>query len=43
MFEQECNYLVKYFDSEFRGVLNYNDFMQVLLPCNDAYLRAAAT
>ena len=25
LFDSECNYLVKYFDSEFNGVLNYTE------------------
>ena len=25
LFEIECNYLVKYFDSDFKGVLNYTE------------------
>lgn len=35
--------LTKYFDSDKDGFLNYQEFMQVLLPCDDMYLRSAAT
>lgn len=35
--------LVRYFDLDGDSKLNYHDFLQILLPCDDAYLRAAAT
>ena len=41
--EAECFYLVKYFDSDEDGELNYADFMQIILPCDHSYLRAIAT
>ncbi len=35
--------LIRYFDLDGDRKLNYHDFLQILLPCDDAYLRAAAT
>ena len=43
MFESQCNYLVKYFDSEGSGRMVYFDFMSLILPCEDPFLRATAT
>ncbi len=39
----DCGFLLKYFDTDMDGALNYTEFMQVLLPCDDLYLRSAAT
>lgn len=41
--EADCYYLVKFFDSDEDGKLNYPDFMQLVLPCTNASMRAAAT
>lgn len=41
--EADCYYLVKFFDSDEDGKLNYPDFMQFLLPCDNPVLRAQAT
>ena len=41
--EADCYYLVKFFDSDEDGKLNYPDFMQMLLPCNNPGLRTKAT
>ena len=41
--EADCYYLVKFFDADEDGRLNYPDFMQMILPCNNPYLRATAT
>ena len=41
--EADCYYVVKFFDSDEDGKLNYPDFMQVILPCDNPYLRAVAT
>lgn len=38
--EADCYYIVKYFDSDDDGYLNFQDFLQMLMPCDDAYLRA---
>ena len=35
--------LIAYFDLDKDSALNYHDFIQILLPCDDHYLRAAAT
>jgi Ca2+-binding EF-hand superfamily protein len=35
--------MVEYFDLDKDKKLNYHDFLQILLPCQDPYLRAAAT
>lgn len=43
MTEADCYYLVKFFDSDEDGSLHYPDFMQVVLPCSNAKLRASAT
>lgn len=41
--EADCYYLVKFFDSDEDGRLNYPDFMQMVLPCDNQSLRAQAT
>lgn len=41
--EADCYYLVKFFDSDEDGRLNYPDFMQMVLPCDNPSLRATAT
>jgi Ca2+-binding EF-hand superfamily protein len=38
--EADCYYLVKFFDSDLDGQLHYPDFMQIVLPCANAKLRA---
>lgn len=35
--------MIHYFDLDQDGKLNYHDFLQILLPCDDAFLRAAAS
>jgi hypothetical protein len=37
--EDECKNLVKFFDSDNCGRLSYYDFLQLLLPCEDNFLR----
>lgn len=39
--EQECHRLVKFFDLDEDGRLSYNDFIHMVLPCEDNYLRNA--
>eukprot|EP00347_Sterkiella_histriomuscorum_P013646 403363918 len=39
--EADCFLIVKYFDSDDDGFLNYQDFLQMLMPCDDQNLRAA--
>ena len=41
--EADCYYLVKFFDSDEDGRLNYIDFIQMILPCDNPALRARAT
>ncbi len=43
MTEADCYYLVKFFDSDEDGRLHYPDFMQMILPCDNAVLRSKAT
>jgi Ca2+-binding EF-hand superfamily protein len=38
--EADCYLIVKYFDSDNDGYLNFQDFLQILLPCDNQYLRA---
>lgn len=40
LLEQECQQLVLYFDNSEQGHLDYNDFMQIILPCDAPTLRA---
>ena len=40
--ESDFNYVIKFFDSTFKGHLVYEDFMQVILPCDNDQLRAQA-
>jgi len=39
--EADCYYMIRYFDSDNDGKLNYSDFMQVVMPCDSTNLRAA--
>lgn len=41
--EADCYYIVKFFDADEDGKLNYPDFMQIVLPTNNKNLRAEAT
>jgi Ca2+-binding EF-hand superfamily protein len=43
MTEADCYYIVKFFDSDEDGRLNYPDFMQLVLPCDNNNLRSKAT
>lgn len=36
-------FFVNYFDLDGDAKLNYHDFLQVLLPCDNPFLRSAAT
>ena len=40
--ESECYRLVKFFDSDEDGRLSFNDFVQMILPCEDNTLRNVA-
>ena len=39
--EADTHYIVKYFDSNSDDMLEYEDLMQMVMPCDDQYLRAA--
>jgi len=39
----DIDLLVSYFDSDRDGVLAYSEFNQILLPCEDQYLRSTST
>ena len=40
---EDFKQMITYFDLDGDKRLNYHDFLQILLPCDDAYLRAAAS
>jgi Ca2+-binding EF-hand superfamily protein len=40
---RDCQIVCKYFDLDNDGGLNYQEFMQLMLPCDDMILRSAAT
>jgi hypothetical protein len=35
--------MIRYFDLDGDDKLNFHDFLQIFLPCEDTFLRAAAT
>lgn len=39
--EADTYYIVKYFDSNDDELLEYDDLLQMVMPCDDQYLRAA--
>ena len=39
--EADCIMFVKYFDSDGDLLLDYQDVLQMLMPCDDQYLRTA--
>ena len=39
--EADTHYIVKYFDSNEDEMLEYEDLMQMVMPCDNQYLRAA--
>ena len=39
--EADTHYIVKYFDSNEDELLEYEDLMQMVMPCDNQYLRAA--
>ena len=41
--EADCYFLIKFFDSDEDGKLHYPDFLQIVLPCTNPKIRAAAT
>jgi Ca2+-binding EF-hand superfamily protein len=40
---RDCQYLVKYFDVDGDNSLNYTEFMQMILPCDNLRLRSVAS
>ncbi len=40
---EDCVYIVKYFATKSKTRLSYHDFLQIILPCDDAFMRAAVT
>lgn len=43
LYDSQVNYMIKYFDSKGHGNIAYFDFMSLILPCEDPYMRAIAT
>ena len=41
--EADCYYLVKFFDADEDGKLNYTEYLQIILPCLNHKLRASTT
>lgn len=41
--EADCYYLVKFFDADEDGKLNYPEYLQIVLPCLNHKLRASTT
>ena len=41
--QSDCQKLVNFYDTERNGFLNYQDFLQVVLPCEDMSLRIETT
>jgi hypothetical protein len=39
--EADSYYIVRYFDSDHDEAMTYEDFLQMFMPCDDQYLRAA--
>ena len=41
--EADCYFVIKFFDSDEDGKLNYTDFLQIVLPCTNAKIRSTTT
>jgi hypothetical protein len=41
--ERDCGTVISYFDSDEDNGLNYKEFMEVVLPCDDLYMRSVVT
>ena len=41
--ERDCGTIIAYFDSDLDNGLNYKEFMEVVLPCDDLYMRSVVT
>lgn len=40
---EDFKQMIDYFDLDGDRMINYHDFLQIILPCDDAYLRAAVS
>lgn len=41
--EADCYFVMKFFDSDEDGKLNYPDFLQIVLPCTNQKIRSSTT
>jgi len=41
--EREVSFVIGYFDSDKDNGLNYKEFMEVILPCDDLFIRSIVT
>jgi hypothetical protein len=41
--ERDCWQIVRYFDSDKDGGLNFKELMEVMLPCDNLFLRSSVT
>jgi hypothetical protein len=41
--ERDCYQVVRYFDSDKDAALNFKELMEVMLPCDNMYLRSSVT
>ena len=41
--ERDCQYVITYFDTDVDNALSYKECMEVMLPCDDLYLRSEVT
>ena len=37
----DASYIIRYFDADEDGELTYQDLLQMVMPCDDEYLRAS--
>ena len=43
IYEADCYFVLKFFDSDEDGKLTYPDFLQMVLPCTNKELRSLTT
>ena len=41
--ERDCEHIIRYFDQDHDNGLNYKEFMELILPCDDLVLRSIVT
>ena len=41
--ERDCHHIIRYFDQDHDNGLNYKEFMELILPCDDLVLRSIIT